>query len=71
MGSNLAGDKDYDQVAFHAGGMQNAYTGNSGVFDFDRTPFFVNAWDVDPDYFNAAVKYHITDHRPLWAEFDI
>ena len=71
MGSNLAGDKDYDQVAFHAGGMQNAYTGNSGVFDFDHTPFFVDAWNLDQDYFNAAVKYHIADHRPLWAEFDI
>jgi hypothetical protein len=71
MGSNLAGDKDYDQVAFHAGGIQNAYTGKSGVFDFDRTPFFVGAWNVDPDYFNAVVKYHIADHRPLWAEFNI
>ena len=71
MGSNLAGDKEYDQVAFHAGGMQNAYTGNSGVFNFDRTPFFANAWSVGLDYFNATVKYHIADHRPLWAEFDI
>ena len=31
----------------------------------------VRAWNVDPDYFKAAVKYHIADHRPLWAEFDI
>lgn len=71
MGSNLAGDKHYDQVAFHAGGMQDAYTNNSGVFDFDRSPFFVGAWNSSPDYFKAAVKYHIADHRPLWAEFDI
>jgi hypothetical protein len=71
MGSNLAGDKHYDQVAFHAGGMQDAYTDNSGVFDFDHTPFFVDAWNSSHDYFNAAVKYHIADHRPLWAEFDI
>ncbi len=71
MGSNLAGDKHYDQVAFHAGGMQNAYTGKSGVFDFDRAPFFENAWSVSPEYFNTVVKYHITDHRPLWSEFNI
>jgi endonuclease/exonuclease/phosphatase family metal-dependent hydrolase len=71
MGSNLSGDKDYDQLAFHAGGMQNAYTGNSGVFDFDHTPFFIGAWNADPDYFKAAIKYHIADHRPLWAEFNI
>jgi len=71
MGSNLKGDKHYDQVAFHAGGMKQAYSGKSGVFDFDRTPFFAGAWDVGHDYFQAAVKYHIADHRPLWAEFDI
>ena len=71
MGSNLKGDRYYDQVAFHAGGMQKAYTGKSGVFDFDRTPFFASAWNVGSDYFNAAVKYHIADHRPLWSEFDI
>ncbi|MEE8321895.1 MAG: endonuclease/exonuclease/phosphatase family protein [Gammaproteobacteria bacterium] len=71
IGSNLAGDKHYDQVAFHAGGMKDAYTGNSGVFDFDHSPFFVDAWNSSPDYFNAVVKYHIADHRPLWAEFDI
>ncbi len=71
MGSNLSGDKYYDQVAFQAGGMQNAYSGNSGVFDFDHTPFFNNAWDVSKDYFDTTVKYHIADHRPLWAEFNI
>ena len=71
MGSNLAGDKYYDQVAFHSGGMQNAYSGNSGVFDFDRAPFFADAWNVSQDYFNAAVKYHMADHRPLWMEFNI
>ncbi|MEJ2620015.1 MAG: endonuclease/exonuclease/phosphatase family protein [Candidatus Thiodiazotropha sp.] len=69
MGSNLAGDKDYDQVAFHAGAMKEAYQGNSGVFDFDRDPFFRAAWDVSREYFDKAIKYHIADHRPLWVEF--
>lgn len=71
MGSNLAGDKDYDQVAFHAGGMKEAYLGHSGVFDFDHAPFFADAWSRGPDYFNTTMKYHIADHRPLWAEFEI
>lgn len=71
MGSNLAGDKAYDQVAFHAGTMQDAYTGKSGVFDFDRAPFFGAAWNTSPDYFDTSIRYHIADHRPLWAEFDI
>ncbi len=71
MGSNLDGDKDYDQVAFHAGGMSDAYSGYSGVFDFDRAPFFVDAWNVGTGYFRTAVKHHIADHRPLWIEFKI
>jgi hypothetical protein len=71
MGSNLAGDKSYDQVAFHSGGMQAFYGGNSGVFDFDHAPFFASAWSRGPDYFNATVKYHIADHRPLWVEFEL
>ncbi len=71
MGSSLGGDKHYDQVAFHAGGMRAVFTGKAGVFDFDRTPFFGAAWAVNEAYFRAAVKYHMADHRPLWAEFDI
>ena len=71
MGSNLSGDKEYDQVAFHAGGLKDAYQDHSAVFDFDRAPFFSDAWQVGPDYFNTTVKYHIADHRPLWAEFEI
>ena len=71
MGSNLGGDCAYDQIAFHSGNMNNAYTGNSGVFDFDHTPFFNDAWNISSDYFEQAVKYHIADHRPLWMEFNI
>jgi endonuclease/exonuclease/phosphatase family metal-dependent hydrolase len=71
MGSSLSGKRHYDQVAFHAGGMQELYTGNSGVFDFDREPFFAEAWSVGEDYFYTAVKHHIADHRPLWTEFRI
>ncbi len=76
MGSNLKGDKHYDQVAFHAGKMGDFYTGQSGVFDFDRVPFFQEAWDEglsveDNKYFRSAVKFHIADHRPLWSEFRI
>ena len=71
MGSNLAGNKAYDQVAFHARGMQNFHTDRSGVLDFDRAPFFSDAWSISKEYFNAAVKYHIADPRPLWVEFNI
>jgi endonuclease/exonuclease/phosphatase family metal-dependent hydrolase len=71
MGSSLKNDMAYDQVAFHAGGMKRRYSGLSGVFDFDRVPFFAEAWNAGQDYFNATVKYHISDHRPLWTQFFI
>ena len=71
MGSNLKSDKHYDQVAFHTGKIKDRYTGQSGAFDFDREPFFADAWQTDPKYFFKAVKNHIADHRPLWAEFEI
>lgn len=71
MGSSLKDDRTYDQITFHSGGMSQAYSGNCGVFDFDRIPFFATAWNIGEDYFNSVVKYHIADHRPLWAEFNI
>ncbi len=72
MGSNLAGDKHYDQIAFFPGPTQAACL-RSGVFDFDGS-IFRTLWD-DPqrskqDFFNY-VRYYISDHRPLWAEFQI
>ena len=71
IGSSLKDDKDYDQIMFHAGGMKKAYTGKSGVFDFDRAPFFSSAWSRSEAYFGKTLKRHIADHRPLWAEFNI
>jgi len=71
MGGSLKGDKHDDQVTFHAGDLQDAYSGMSGVFDFDRAPFFGDAWAAGQGYFNAAAKHRIADHRPLWAQFDI
>lgn len=70
IGSSLKDDKEYDQVAFHTGLMQQRYV-KSGVFDFDHTPFFADAWDIGPSYFNTALKYHIADHRPLWVAFTV
>ena len=70
MGSSLKGDKAYDQVAFHAGVLKDAYI-QSGVFDFDRKPFFAKAWDRSKKYFKKSIKYHIADHRPLWTEFKL
>jgi endonuclease/exonuclease/phosphatase family metal-dependent hydrolase len=69
-GSNLEGDKEYDQIAFFPGTIKKRFTGNAGVFDFDGG-IFKKAWDIRRTDFQSIIKFHIADHRPLWAEFNI
>jgi hypothetical protein len=70
IGSNLAGDAHYDQIAFFAGETQTHFTGNHGVFDFDKM-VFPDLWNggQEKKNFNIYVKYYISDHRPMWMEF--
>jgi hypothetical protein len=57
------------QVALFPGETQNEFTGNLGVFDFDGA-LFRTLWNTQPeDEFFDYVRYYISDHRPLWAEF--
>lgn len=70
IGSNLEGDKEYDQIAFFPNAIKERYTDNSGVFDFDGA-VFKDAWDNRREEFFDIVKYHLADHRPLWAEFEV
>lgn len=71
MGSSIKKDRHYDQLAFFPPGeSQQALVKASEVFDFDGA-LFKSLWD-DPartkeDYFDY-VRYHISDHRLLWAE---
>ncbi len=65
-GSNLAGDHEYDQVAFVPGLKNNIVDFN--VFDFDGT-VFADIWDpAKPGYWRTCVKYYLSDHRPFWAQ---
>lgn len=69
IGSNLDSDSHYDQVAFFPGETAAEFTGRSGVFDFDGAVFaglWANRGRAD---FEAYVRYYLSDHRPLWAEF--
>lgn len=72
VGTNLAGDNDYDEIAFFPGKTKNDYTGKMGVFDFDNT-VFKDLWSEKnkkrQKKFFQYVRYYIADHRPLWAEF--
>ena len=69
IGSNLNSDSHYDQVAFFPGETASDFTGRSGVFDFDGA-VFARLWATRGRAdFQAYVRYHLSDHRPLWAEF--
>jgi endonuclease/exonuclease/phosphatase family metal-dependent hydrolase len=72
IGSNLAGDKHYDEVAFFPKQTKANFTGQLGVFDFDKV-LFPQLWDeTDKDQqtkFYQYIRYYMADHRPLWAEF--
>lgn len=72
VGSNLAGDKHYDQIAFFPSRTEEDFADRIGVFDFDKV-LFPDLWD-DEDrekqkQFYQYVRYYMADHRPLWAEF--
>jgi endonuclease/exonuclease/phosphatase family metal-dependent hydrolase len=76
-GSNLAGDKTYDQMAFAPGRMQNLIL-DYDVFDFDNA-VFAGLWRKLSDLtdkkrrtaFRDHVNYHLSDHRPLWVQLDV
>ena len=73
VGTNLAGDNDYDQIAFFPSRTDEDFTGRMGVFDFDNA-IFRDLWnDAHPnneEKFFQYIRYYIADHRPLWAEFN-
>jgi endonuclease/exonuclease/phosphatase family metal-dependent hydrolase len=69
-GSSLGGHHHYDQMAFVPGDIQKRNT-NIAPFDFDNA-LFRTLWNPNrPDPFLTYTRYHISDHRPLWAEFRI
>ncbi len=68
IASSIATDSHYDQVAFFPGETGQEFV-KSGVFDFDGA-VFTDLWEVrGRTDFEAYVRYHLSDHRPLWAEF--
>lgn len=71
IGSSIASDSQYDQIAFFPGETQDQFTGNMGVFDFDGA-LFKTLWDSrGRTDFLAFLRYYLSDHRPMWAEFAI
>lgn len=71
IASNIANDADYDQLMFFAKLARQSATGKMGVFDFDGA-IFAKLWaEKTQAQFSSFTKYHISDHRPHWAEFSI
>lgn len=67
-GTSLDGHNFYDQIAFFPGETAE-YAQRIGAFDFDNA-VFRGLWDTrTPQQFRTWLRYHLTDHRPLWAEF--
>lgn len=67
VASSIANDSQYDQIAFLPGATKEAFTGKKGVFDFDAVVFH-DLWQRSPKDFRAFVRYHLSDHRPMWLE---
>lgn len=71
IGSSIASDAHYDQIAFFPGETAAQFTGRLGVFDFDGA-LFKGLWESRGQKdFLAYLRYYISDHRPMWAEFAI
>jgi endonuclease/exonuclease/phosphatase family metal-dependent hydrolase len=71
IGSSIASDAQYDQVAFFPGSTALKFTGKKGVFDYDKV-VFPDLWQARGQMdFNAYLRYYISDHRPMWLEFNV
>jgi endonuclease/exonuclease/phosphatase family metal-dependent hydrolase len=70
IGSNLAADMHYDQIAYFPGESKNLVDGSTGIFDYDGA-IFPALWQngANKKNFNAYLKYYISDHRPMWIRF--
>jgi endonuclease/exonuclease/phosphatase family metal-dependent hydrolase len=70
MGSSIASDAHYDQIAFFPGTTRQDFTGQTGVFDYDKV-VFPDLWQASEARFKTYCKYYVSDHRPMWAQFAI
>jgi endonuclease/exonuclease/phosphatase family metal-dependent hydrolase len=69
VGSAIASDNQFDQVAFFPGASHDRFTGAMNVFDFDGALFRDLYTTHTREQFLAYSRFHISDHRPLWAQF--
>ena len=71
IGTTIAGNSHYDQVAYVPEHTGRDLTGRGGVFDFDGA-LFRELWEERGERdFDAYTRWGISDHRPLWVELAI
>jgi hypothetical protein len=68
-GSSLGGVNHYDQVALFP--TETTELEEIAVFDFDNAIFKDVFAAKTPKQFLAYTRFHMSDHRPLWAQFSI
>lgn len=69
VASSIATDHEYDQIMFIPSHSAADYNGRMGVFDFDGA-VFPALWQARTrKQFTGYLRYYLSDHRPLWAQF--
>lgn len=67
--TNVSNTADYDQIAVTPGVLSRI--SDIGVFDFDGA-IYPNIYNPNSSaYWRSCVKYYISDHRPLWIQFEL
>jgi len=67
--TNVSNTADYDQIAVTPGVLSRIT--DIGVFDFDGA-IFPDIYDRNAtSYWRTCTKYYISDHRPLWIQFEL
>ena len=69
ISSSISTDANYDQIAFLPETTKHCFTGQKGVFDYDKV-IFSALWQDGKNQknFRAYLRYYITDHRPMWVQ---
>lgn len=74
VGTNLAGDAHYDEIAFFPSRTGEDFSDRIGVLDFDKV-LFNKLWSNDnkdkQKAFYQYIRYYLADHRPLWCQFNM
>ena len=67
--TNVSNSADYDQITVTPGLLNRIL--EIGVFDFDGI-IFSNIYNANSaGYWRTCTKYYISDHRPLWVQFEL